>query len=173
MPSGVRELQSLGVRELLSNADCTPLEGIRYLQEDGTFLEGRLPGEGGLGIRRLALVSALARRARDLGAELRSECQVIRHHRTPGAMVLETANDRIEAGILVAADGLSSPLRRAEGLDRALRGPRRFGLRQHFSIAPWSRFVEVHLSPGVEAYVTPAGACRVGVAFLWEDGEVD
>jgi flavin-dependent dehydrogenase len=28
----------------------------------------------------------------------------------------------------------------------------------------------VHLSSGVEAYVTPSGVNRVGVAFLWEDG---
>ena len=32
--------------------------------------------------------------------------------------------------------------------------------------------MEVHLSDGVEAYVTPAGAQRVGVAFLWEDGAI-
>jgi len=78
----------------------------------------------------------------------------------------------VEARMLVAADGLGSPLRRAEGLEVDADGPRRFGLRQHFRMAPWSPFVEVHFANGVEAYVTPAGARRVGLAFLWEDGGV-
>jgi flavin-dependent dehydrogenase len=30
--------------------------------------------------------------------------------------------------------------------------------------------VEVHFSPGAEAYVTPVGARRVGLAFLFEEG---
>jgi flavin-dependent dehydrogenase len=33
--------------------------------------------------------------------------------------------------------------------------------------------VEVHLSPGAEAYVTPCGPLRVGVAFLWSDRHLD
>ena len=52
-------------------------------------------------------------------------------------------------------------------------GPRRFGLRQHFRRAAWSRFVEVHFTDGIEAYVTPAGAARIGVAFLWEHNRRD
>jgi len=52
-------------------------------------------------------------------------------------------------------------------------GPRRFGLRRHFRLAPWAPYVEIHFAPGVEAYVTPTGARRVGVAFLWEDGAVE
>jgi menaquinone-9 beta-reductase len=33
--------------------------------------------------------------------------------------------------------------------------------------------VEIHLARGLEAYVTPAGSDRVGVAFLWEHGQLD
>jgi flavin-dependent dehydrogenase len=39
-------------------------------------------------------------------------------------------------------------------------------------MTPWTDCVEVYLSDGLEAYVTPAGPERVGVAFLWEDGRV-
>ena len=73
----------------------------------------------------------------------------------------------------MAADGLHSPLRRAEGLDVPAGGPRRFGLRQHFQCAPWTDRVEVHLSTRAEAYVTPCGPSRVGVAFLWSSGQLD
>ena len=86
-------------------------------------------------------------------------------------MVVETPSTTLQAGILVAADGLASSLRRAAGLERASHAPRRFGLRQHFRVEPWSRSVEVHLSSGAEAYVTPAGNGRIGVAFLWEEGQ--
>src|SRR5262249_53800115 len=77
----------------------------------------------------------------------------------------------LEARVVVAADGLRSPLRQAAGLERAERAGR-FGLRQHFRVAPWSEFVEVHWAPGIEAYVTPTGDERVNVAFLWEPDAV-
>ncbi len=172
MPAGVRGLQALGARAYLDPSDCAIFEGIRYVQEDGTFAEGRLPNGGGLGVRRIALVDALARRAREVGAQLRDQSAVRAHHKTSDAVVLETDDSSIEAQILVAADGLASPLRHAEGLDASDRGPRRFGLRQHFRIAPWTSFVEVHLCEDAEAYVTPVGERRVGVAFLWDDARV-
>ncbi len=169
MPAGVAELELLGVLPLLSAADCAPFRGIRYVQEDGTSAEGRLPGGGGLGIRRTALVDALASRARGAGAILHNGSAVLSHRRTRGAIELETEAGPVEAQILVAADGLASPLRHAEGLDGLPITPLRFGLRQHFRCEPWTDFVEVHLSDGAEAYVTPVGPERVGVAFLWED----
>lgn len=45
---------------------------------------------------------------------------------------------------------------------------RRFGVRRHVKLRPWADTVEVHFAEGVEAYVTPAGVERVGVAFLWD-----
>lgn len=168
MPAGVRGLEALGVRDLLRSADCKVFEGIRYVQEDGSFAEGRLPRGGGLGIRRIALVEALARRAKEVGVEVRHQSAVRSHHRAPGGVRVETEGEDIEAQILVAADGIASPLRRAEGLDAQRRGPKRFGLRRHFRVPPWTSFVEVYLSPEAEAYVTPIGD-RVGVAFLWDD----
>ncbi len=168
MPAGVRGLEALGVRGLLRSPDWTVFEGIRYVQEDGSFAEGRLPAGGGLGIRRIALVEALARRAKEVGVELRHQSAVRAHRKVRDGVSVETEGEDIEAQILVAADGVASPLRRAEGLDAEPRGPRRFGLRRHFRIAPWTNYVEVHLSPEAEAYVTPVGD-RVGVAFLWDD----
>jgi len=43
---------------------------------------------------------------------------------------------------------------------------RRFGLRRHFRMAPWSALVEVHWSGSAEAYVTPVAPDEVGVAIL-------
>ncbi len=170
MPSGLAVLERLGARELLGPDGCAPFVGIRYVQEDGSGVEGRLPEPGGLGVRRVALAAALAGRARTVGVELRERTQVLGHRRTEAGVTLETPEGPVEARVLVAADGLGSPLRRAEGLEVPVVGPRRFGVRRHFRVRPWSPFVEVHFADGVEAYVTPAGAERVGLAFLWEDG---
>jgi flavin-dependent dehydrogenase len=43
---------------------------------------------------------------------------------------------------------------------------RRFAVRRHYRIAPWSERVEVHWSNGVQAYVTPVGPEEVGIALL-------
>ncbi|WP_224243415.1 NAD(P)/FAD-dependent oxidoreductase [Hyalangium gracile] len=175
-PPGLRELEALGARQYLTSADCAPIVGIRYLQEDGTDVSGRFAPTPGLGIRRTALASALTRTAREAGVTLRERCGVANVLRSPERVLLTTATgEEVEARLLVAADGLASPLRQAQGLDEPVKphAPRRFGLRQHFRVRPWSDFVEIHLSRGLEAYVTPAGNERVGVAFLWEDGKVE
>lgn len=168
LPAGVLALERLGVRPLLSPEDARPFVGIRYVQEDGSAAEARLPGAGGLGVRRVALSSALAVRARQMGAELCPDVEVRRHLRTDRSMWIATSHGPCEAAVLVAADGLSSPLRRAEGLDLPAAGPRRFGMRRHFRIAPWSPFVEVHFAEDAEVYIAPVGATRVGVTFLWD-----
>ena len=172
MRPGLAVLARLGVLEELPATESGAIRGVRYVQEDGSSLEGALPGSGGLGIRRTALSSALLGAARSAGVDLRDRTTLRSHRRTAPAMVLETDAGEIPARVLVAADGLHSPLRRAEGLEVPARGGRRFGLRQHFVTAPWTDRVEVHLSPGAEAYVTPCGPSRVGVAFLWSDGQL-
>ncbi|MBC7541156.1 MAG: FAD-dependent monooxygenase [Candidatus Sericytochromatia bacterium] len=172
MPAGLRAPARLGVRDLIDPADCAPLVGVRYVQEDGTFAEARFAGDGGLGVRRPALSQALFQRAESLGVILRPQATVRGHALTAGGITLTLDDGPIAARLVVAADGLASPLRHAAGLAGPVSGPRRFGLRQHFRCAAWSPCVEVHFSDGIEAYVTPAGRQRVGVAFLWEDGRI-
>jgi flavin-dependent dehydrogenase len=168
MPSALTALEALGARSLIDPSQCAPFAGIRLVQEDGTCAEAALPNPGGLGVRRTALVSALMERAKQLGVEARERAIVRSHRRTADSIEVETDRGTVIGSVLVAADGLASPLRRAEGLEIMLAAPRRFGLRRHFRVAPWSRCVEVHFSRGAEAYVTPTAVARVGVAFLFE-----
>jgi flavin-dependent dehydrogenase len=70
------------------------------------------------------------------------------------------------ARYLAAADGLHSPIRTALGLALPANGPRRWGIRRHIQIAPWSDNVEVHWSRDAEAYVTPVTDDCVGIAIL-------
>ena len=173
MPAGLGVLERLGVLGRIPDSESGPIRGVRYVQEDGSVLEGALPGPGGLGIRRTALSSLLLDAARAAGADVRDRTALRAHRRTPEAMRLEIDGGQLEARVLVAADGLHSPLRRAEGLELPSSGAPRFGLRQHFVRAPWTDRVEVHLSRSAEAYVTPCGPSRVGVAFLWSHGQLE
>ena len=166
MPAGVGVLEALGVRDRIPSGDCAPFLGIRYVQENGSCAEGRLPAPG-LGIRRTALTLALAQRAGECGVAIRWGCAVEGFTTTTEAVTLATPEGKVAARLLVAADGLHSRFRRLAGLDRSSRLPQRLGLRQHFRVAPWSEFVEVHLGHRMEAFVTPAGTERVGIAFLF------
>jgi menaquinone-9 beta-reductase len=170
MPAGVRVLDELGVTSRLAAGDWHSIRAVRYVQEDGSWAEGQLPGDGGRGIRRTALSAALAACAADAGVELRWGCAVEGFAIEPDGVSLLTTGGELKARLLVAADGLHSRLRALAGLERPSRLPRRFGLRQHLRIEPWSDRVEVHVGEGLQAYVTPCGLTRIGIAFLWEMG---
>lgn len=168
LPRAVQALRDLGAVPLLERDGCARFGAIRWIDDGGAVAEARLPAPGGLGVRRLALSQALLDLARRAGAEVREGTEVRRHRREEDCVVVETGGGPERARLLVAADGLASAVRRREGLDAPAPGPRRFGLRRHFALPPWSDAVEVHFAPGAEAYVTPAGPSRVGVAFLFE-----
>ncbi len=169
LPPALRCLESLGVLPHLDRAGCAPFSSLRYVQEDGSMAEAQLPGAGGMGVRRLELSRALEARAREVGAVLHPRTGVRAHRRDADGMALETDAGVVRAKLLVAADGLSSPRRLAEGLadSRPLSRPR-FGIRRHLHLSATGPWVEIHAQPGVEAYLTPAGPNRLGVAFLWE-----
>ncbi len=167
MPGAVRALERLGVRP-----DGVPFVGIRYV--DGSRVAEHRFGAGpGLGVRRTALHEALARRAGELGASV-LPVRVARVDQGSGGV---TVANGVTAGWLLACDGLHSTVRRELGLNREGAGGgaphppgRRYGLRRHYEIAPWSEFVEVHWTRSAEVYVTPVGERLVGVAVLGGPG---
>ncbi|MCB9539455.1 MAG: NAD(P)/FAD-dependent oxidoreductase [Myxococcales bacterium] len=160
MPGGVAVLGALGVE--VAADGWAPFRGIRYV--DGPLVaEGDFPTGEGWGVRRTALHGALARRAEAAGVDLRWGVEV--EGLTPtGARVGGATHG---ADLVVGADGLRSRVRGWAGLAAPTRRPVRLGVRRHVARPPWSDRVEVHWGDGVEAYVTPAGPERVGVAFLF------
>lgn len=155
MPHTVAHLDRLGV-----TAEGHPLHGISYLsgnrRADAPFEAGV-----GRGVRRTVLHAALWRAAESAGVKL---VQGNLGEITQGSDSVCAAG--FEARYLAAADGLHSPIRKAMGLSAATTGPRRWGIRRHYEIAPWTNSVEVHWSRSAEAYVTPVAADCVGIAIL-------
>lgn len=170
MPSGLSALERLGALKFLDRAEASPFRSITYVQESGVRAVGVLPEPGGLGVRRLALSAALLQRAKEVGVVLHEQTGVRAHRHVEDGVELETDSEQVRARVLIGADGLNSLTRQREGLAGPVASERRFGVRRHLKVKPWAQTVEVHFSSGVEAYVTPAGAERVGIAFLWDAG---
>ncbi len=160
MPDGIEHLKQSGVD--LDSMASHPFRGVRYIDDSGTA-EGRFRGSCGYGIRRPVLHEALYRRAVDLGADLRWGVRVS----GLGEDGFETDQGRVRARWLVAADGRKSRVRRWAGLEGRPTRHRRFSVRRHFGITPWTDLVEVYWSDGCEAYVTPVSDSEIGVAMLW------
>jgi flavin-dependent dehydrogenase len=173
MPDARLRLEELGVR--LPAAASAVFRGIRYVDGDpergGTVAEAEFPSGHGLGVRRTALHRALLERAEELGAEICWETRITGLLQSSGEVGVETTSGnsqgRRRGRYLVAADGLRSRLRRWAGLEGPPARLRRFGVRRHYAMEPWTAHVEVWWADGFEAYVTPVSAGEVGVALLW------
>lgn len=173
MPSCLDHLEQLGVMKHLQAMEYFPFKGIRYHSPSGRQAIGIFREGPGWGVRRPVLSTAFLQRANELETleirdGLQGENQVRLLGRDTGRILVGIGKERIFARLLVGADGLNSQVRRWAGLDGPPATFQRWGTRQHFAIAPWSDTVDVHLSNGLEAYITPCGSNLVGVAFLWD-----
>lgn len=156
MPGAMPALDRLGV-----TPRGFPLRGVSY-RDGRRSAQHRFREGNALGVRRTTLHAALHDRAEELGVVFVTD-------RVDG--VHQDASGVLAAGIradwLVAADGLHSTVARVTGLHRATPSARRrYGLRRHYAIAPWSDLIEVHWTPLGELYVTPTADGVVGLALL-------
>jgi flavin-dependent dehydrogenase len=159
MPTAVARLRMLGARPL-----GQPFHGIRYVEGE-CHAEAYFSAGAGLGVRRTALHQTLEQCALSVGVR-RVTARVGDVHQDEASVTAAG----LRARWLLAADGLHSGVRRAVGLDARTsgsRGARRYGLRRHVALTPWTDLVEVYWSPKAEAYVTPVAPDCVGVALLF------
>jgi len=164
MPGGCAWLEQHGVG--LAATERAEFRGIRY-QLGPWSAEARFSGRPGFGIRRTILSAALRARAVELGAVLMDETELVAFREFDAGVDVETTGGPLCGRYLVGADGLGSVVRRLSGLELKARGPRRFGIRRHFRVEPWTDLVEVHFGDACEAYVTPVAPDLVGVAILF------
>lgn len=161
MPGTLTALLRLGV-----DPPGHPLAGISY-RRDGAHVDHRFHAPG-RGVRRTALHTALRERADALGVEHRAQRVHSVTLERDGAVV-----DGIRARHVLACDGLHSTVTRLLDLEVPAAGrgrSRRYGVRRHHAVAPWSDLVEVHWTPHAELYVTPVAPSLVGVAALGPAG---
>lgn len=160
MPGGVACLDGLGVR--IDPDGYAPFSGIRWIDGD-VVADAPFPHGVGRGIRRTFLHRGLWEAAHAAGIDVRLGVEATGWD----GITLETSAGPLRPDHLLGCDGLHSRVREWTGLAAGLGPVARFGLRRHVRGVPWTDRVEVYWGDGVEAYVTPAGPERIGVAMLW------
>ena len=171
MPGALPLLDRLGV-----DVEGHPLRGVTYRQGERSVTH-RFAGEGGLGVRRTTLHAGLDARADALGVvRLTAKVTGVTSGSDHVTIVTGDGGDGTEgdgaegsviARYLLACDGLHSTVARLAGLARpAPRRSRRFGVRQHYAVAPWGDTIEVYYARNAEFYVTPVTDSVVGIAML-------
>ena len=90
----------------------------------------------------------LLARAAALGVEVWEGTEAMGFSETAGGVTLRTSRGDVEADWLVAADGLHSRVRKEAGIAVRTGPTRRLGIRRHYTVRPWSPYVEVHWGMG-------------------------
>jgi menaquinone-9 beta-reductase len=177
LPGSLKSLSALGfdLKHDLDQTEHALLHGVRFigdsssLQHYTTIQAAFSVGSGtnpGRGIRRTALHQLLVDRAASLGVRFYWENTIRSIAATNNIAVIHTGSQTLHARYLIGADGHQSRVATLAGLNRGVIHSRRIGLRQHYTIAPWSRFVEIYWSNLGQAYVTPISPTEVCVAFV-------
>lgn len=165
MPGAVSVLEQLGV----SLDGASELSGIRF-HDAGAMASARFTGTPGRALSRHELMERLERRARQVQVDVRRDHTVREFQASRLGVQVSVSSPagalECRARLLIGADGLRSAVRRKLGFDLPPRHPARFGSQRHYRCQPWSSWVEVHWHAQAEAYVTPLGPDRVGVAVL-------
>jgi flavin-dependent dehydrogenase len=165
MPGALGALERWGV-----DPPGHPIAGIAYV-DAGHRVEHRFRAAAGRGVRRTVLQAGLEGRARELGVRFVTAHVTSVEQDGRGVRVGGSGLEMICGEWLAACDGLHSRIRRLAGLEGAGEAgtrarPRRFGVRRHFRVAPWTDLVEVHWTTSTELYVTPVAEDSVGIAVL-------
>ena len=167
MPTGVVYLRELGIAPFVEKYPYYYFKGIRYISGKGRTAEANFAEGSGWGIHRVVFSSALLECAATLSnLEIRAGASAVY---TLGENPKVNLNNTVLCPkLLIGADGLHSQVRKQANLEALFPKLKRWGVRQHFNVEPWSSFVEIYWGPGLEAYVTPVSVSSVNVSLLWD-----
>ncbi len=157
LPDSLQALRKLGVEISRSSKDITsgfPFRGIRFTDEHSS-VAADFPSAPALGLRRTVLHELLVRRASELGVDLRWGCK-------------SNGSDGL-CDLVIGADGGHSNMRQSIGFGDGRCTSKRYGFRQHFKVAPWSDYMEMHWGRRCQLYITPIAADQVSIAVVSRD----
>jgi menaquinone-9 beta-reductase len=173
MPDSLEALAAIGftnLDQILRETESHLLRGIRFIGDhtppNPTATEAAFPKAPGRGIRRTVLHQILLDRAHSLGVRFHWENSVQSIAPTAESTLVHSNRQTLRARYLIGADGPRSRVATWAGLTEDSVQSRRIGLRQHYTITPWTDFVEVYWSNFGQAYVTPNSSHEVCVAFI-------
>ena len=181
-PEAWRLLGLIGAREAVRRLHPYPLRGMTLVSAQGTTCRGTYRHEGddmGFAVRRDVLDHTLLNLAREAGVEVRERTRartIHQHAGTVSGVSVEDAHgsSRIDARLIVGADGRRSVVARRLGLLREHRTWRKFSVRGHWrgmqALGPWG---EMHGSvEGGYCGVAPLAPDVANVAFVLDQREM-
>jgi flavin-dependent dehydrogenase len=173
LPSSLEALAALGfdLGRDLNPPESTILRGLRFIGDsassnDYVTVQSTFPANPGRGIRRTVLHSLLLERASSLGVRFHWENAVRSITTGNNTATVQTSSQTLHARYLIGADGHKSCIAQWAGFTADTVRSRRIGLRQHYTIAPWSQFIEIYWSNHGQAYVTPISSTEICIAFV-------
>lgn len=163
LPTGAAVLRSAGVD--LGDLGFPSVRATRFRLPGRGWVRGQMAGAA-YGVRRLRLDAHLAGLAR-----ARTGHAVTGARRDRDGWLLTTQHGPVRSPVVVACDGLHSPLRRWWGWERRGRPRGRYGLVGHLA-APGHgvREIVITLLGDRETYLAPAGEDELLLAVLGERG---
>lgn len=157
-PAAAPILAELDVLDDVMAAGATRMEAMVVHAPNGSRFRaafaGAVPGSAAIGLSRYRLDHILLERARNAGATVRERAHVRGVLREGDRAVgveatIDGQRTAIRAPLVVGADGHSSVVSRALGLDVGLRWPRKTGLAAHYrGVAALDRYGEMHVGRG-------------------------
>ena len=138
MPQTVAALKDLGVT--LGPSQAIPFRGIRFIGEGTGRRRATFPKVMDWGFAAPPCTKRWWRGRRKWACNPSGERAV----KGIDAGEVSLDSGKVQCRWIIGADGQNSLVRKWAGLDRGRPQETRFGFRQHFRVAPWTDFVEVH-----------------------------
>lgn len=164
LPETQSALEHLGVH--VAPEDGFPFQGMCFVQPD-TRVHAPFPQGPAIGLRRTVLHEKMVAAAAASGVRMSWKTAVTTLTRDG----VQTTRGFLPACWIIGADGGSSLVRRWSGLSLMRRHQRRFAVRRHYRVAPWSNFAEVYWGRHTQTYVTPTSPNAVCVVVLAQEKE--
>jgi geranylgeranyl reductase family protein len=170
-PEAWRLLDLLDARAAVRALRPHPLRGMSLVSPRGIAFHGayrRAGDDVGFAVRRLRLDEALLGCARAAGVEVREGVKVSAVLRANAQVTgVEAGSERIDARLVIAADGRRSVVARGLGLLTEHRSLRKFAVRGHWDGVDGLRESgEMHVGLGGYCGIAPLGPESANVAFV-------
>ena len=179
-PEAWRLLGRMGAEAAVRALRPRPVRGMKLTAPDGTAFRGEYTGarEPGFAVRRWCLDRALLDCARAAGVEVHEGARardIVRHDGTVRGVVVESdgAIQRLEARLVVAADGRRSVIARKLGLLREHRTLRKFAVRGYWKgVEGLTDHGEMHVTRGGYCGIAPLGDEEANITFVLDQAEM-
>jgi menaquinone-9 beta-reductase len=179
-PEAWRLLARMGAEAAVRALRPRPVRGMKLTAPDGTAFTGEYAGarEPGFAVRRWCLDRALVDCARAAGVDVREGVRardIVRRDATVRGVVVEDGRgpERLEARLVVAADGRRSVIARKLGLLREHRTLRKFAVRGYWKgVEGLTDHGEMHVTRGGYCGIAPLGDGEANITFVLDQAEM-